>query len=685
MSKNFIYSVADGMAAQQRGDLSAARSIYLNILSHEPLNPDALHLLGILEAQTGLATRAEELIRKSLAARSDFAPAWGNLGLVVLQQGRTDEAISILQKAIDLDGNNPDFLNNVGNAYKTKSQHQMALSFYDRALQIAPMMVAAWNNKGSVLSELNKTDEAMACLERASTLDPWHADMLLNKGMLFKKINLFNAAITCLDSLLRVRPLHAQALNERGAAYALLNQFDQAYSDFEAACKAEAGNIAYIRNKAEAALQLQRYDEAILEYRRCVEKDPKNTVLLVALGNCHQTAGDFANAIILYDQALIQANEFTQAHFNRGVCFFKQDQFIEAEKSFRRALTLDPENPDTEYNLGCCLAKQGKLVEAIPHYETCLRLDPAHPKARFNKALDLLRLGDFENGWQEYEARWSSPETNLRKPSLPGSEWTGAESLTGKTIFVYAEQGAGDTIQFSRYVRLLENQGAYVIFGVNKKLFPLFEGFVKNGALISDPLEVSIDFHVPLLSLPRLLKTRLDNIPFERKYLQSNLDKVNHWSAVLGPKIKARVGLAWSGDPRHLNNKHRCIPLRLLANSLPPNFEYVSLQTELNETETSFADYMGLRHFGPSLVDFSDTAALCALVDAVVTIDTSVAHLGGAMGRPTHLMLPFFSDFRWLVDRVDTPWYPSVTLYRQSADCLWEPVITDVIEALNRL
>jgi len=265
-------------------------------------------------------------------------------------------------------------------------------------------------------------------------------------------------------------------------------------------------------------------------------------------------------------------------------------------------------------------------------------------------------------------------------------EFGGLEGLAGKPILIHSEQGLGDTIQFARYLPLLADRGARVVFELPASLLGVLQGmsgvsdFVVQGQALP-----AADFHCPLLSLPLAFKTTLESIPSPAPYLKADAQKVKQWSERLGPKSRPRIGLVWSGNSQHKNDHNRSILLESLLLQLPERFDWVSLQRDLRDADHRVLErHPGLRHFGAELEDFTDTAALCALMDLVISVDTSVAHLSGALGRPTWILLPHLPDWRWLLDRHDSPWYASATLYRQETAGQWDNVIAQLNTDLFR-
>ena len=300
------------------------------------------------------------------------------------------------------------------------------------------------------------------------------------------------------------------------------------------------------------------------------------------------------------------------------------------------------------------------------------------------QSIILMLNGDFTNGLPLYELRWKTKELKMKSRNFSKPLWLGEESLTGKTILLHSEQGFGDTIQFCRYAKMVRNLGAKVILEVPLPLVDLLRSLDGVDELIPKDSELSdFDFHCPLLSLPLAFKTELSSIPNAPHYIYSNQVKRKYWLNKLGAPSKKRIGIVWSGSLGHSNDRNRSLRLEEIKQYLPNGFEYISLQKEIREADQSTLINSGIGHFGPELQDFSDTAAICDLMDLVISVDTSVAHLAAALGKPTWILLPFNPDWRWLLDREDSPWYPTVRLFRQSSTQQWSSVLKRVAQNLQ--
>ena len=405
-------------------------------------------------------------------------------------------------------------------------------------------------------------------------------------------------------------------------------------------------------------------------------------------------------ALACYEQAITCDPQFALAHFNHALTLHDLRQLEQALQSYDAAIAIDPQYAQAHNNRANTLKELQQVTAAIAGYNQALSIVPNFAEAQWNRALAYLVLGDYEQGWQGYESRWQSPELSRAagERKLNGVLWLGQSSLQDKTILLHSEQGLGDAIQFSRYAASVAKLGATVILEVEKPLIALFQTLAGVTQIIEkgQPLP-PFDFHCPLISLPFAFKTKLDNIPFTQKYLGVDPTKQILWQKKLGPKTKIRVGVVWSGGLRPNQpeawavNERRNISLALLAPLKNEAIDFYSLQKG-QPGESELVALKAAEWHGPNLIDltaqlhnFADTAALIDQLDLIITVDTAIAHLAGALGKPVWILNRFDTCWRWLLDRNDSPWYDSVRLFRQAQLGQWEPVIEQVRNQLQQL
>ncbi len=410
-----------------------------------------------------------------------------------------------------------------------------------------------------------------------------------------------------------------------------------------------------------------------------------NTALKLQTALQHQQAGDLQKAEVLYRQVLQAEPNQADAWHLLGVIFALRGQQEQALAFFDKAIAIDSNEAMFYFNQGNALADLKRFEKALVSYDRAIALDSDYVHVYWNKSLLLLSTGNFNQGWPLYECRWKHSELgiNLRPFSQP--LWLGEQDIKGKTVLLHPEQGLGDTIQFCRYAQLVKARGATVILEAPPPLMHVLNTLSGVDMLIeADGTEppIQFDFHCSLMSLPLAFKTEVNSIPHPEAYLFATPAKRDQWAHQLGPQTKPRIGLVWSGSTGHKNDHNRSITLAELLPHLPAEFEYVCLQKEIREIDQKALAQSTVRHFEAQINDFEDTAALCELMDVVLSVDTSVAHLAGALGKPTWVLLPYAPDWRWLQERDDSPWYASMKLYRQEADRQWQPVLQRVARDL---
>jgi tetratricopeptide (TPR) repeat protein len=448
---------------------------------------------------------------------------------------------------------------------------------------------------------------------------------------------------------------------------------------------ASPGNPNQYLEYANALREAGLREHAIRIYRLVVQLDPHHLAGWNNLGITLQDAGNLTGAVEAFRKALTASPDNAVVLNNLGFALLEQGDATQAEKVFRLGLAQDASIPDLHNNLGNALRERGQLHEAIAAYRHAIRLRQEFAEPHWNLAQLLLQTGDFTAGWMEYEWRWRRPDFTSPHRNFPQPMWNG-ENIAGRTILVHAEQGYGDALQFVRYVPMVAAAGAKVLLECHDALVRLFTGIPGIAGVFAHgrPLP-AFDVHVPMMSLPRICGTTLASIPSQVPYLRVSSAERQHWQAILDPMPgQLHVGFAWSGM-RHLKSLlSRACPLEAMVPLLgTPSVEFYGLQKTVSASESAMLDAMpGVHILSDELTDFADTAAAIVNLDLVISIDTAVAHLAGALGIPTWVLLPFNADWRWLLERADSPWYPSMRLFRQKGPDDWRTVIDECRGAL---
>jgi Tfp pilus assembly protein PilF len=450
----------------------------------------------------------------------------------------------------------------------------------------------------------------------------------------------------------------------------------------------DASSFDAVYARATASAAAQDFASAIPLYERAIALEPGRAEPYYKLANALKNTGRLAAALASYDQALERKPDYGHAYCNRGVVQQALGLGEAALASYDRAIALNGTDVMAHYNRAILMQESSRWTEALASYDRAVDIDPQFADAQYNRSMAQLFLGDFESGWRGYEWRW----THARRLGI-GEErafaaprWLGRDSIDGKRILLHAEAGLGDTLQFCRYATECVRLGATVILEVQAPLRGLLESLEGVSAVLSAGSTLPpFDYHCPLLSLPLAFKTTLPTIPAPARYLRADEARIAHWRTQLGERRRPRVGLVWSGNPGNPIDARRSIRLADWLARLPPEFEYFRLQTQVREADLAALESSRMVvSLDDALPDFENTAALCECMDVIVTVDTSLAHLSGALGHRTWVLLAHTPDFRWLQDRDDSPWYPSVSLYRQQVAGDWSGVFGRVAADLRR-
>lgn len=516
--------------------------------------------------------------------------------------------------------------------------------------------------------------------------NPRHFDALHFNGIVATQSGDYVRAQTSFLLALEVNPDSAQAHANCGVALYELGQFSEALAHYDAAIRLRPDFAQAHCNRGNALRQLQKISEAITSYNQAIALQPRNALAFYNRGVAFQEAGQLPAAIESYSQALALEPHNAQAHFNLGDSYHACMQLEPALCCYDMAIALLPNNADAHNNRALVLRDLGRLDEAVASFSRATTQDALHADAHLNMGLTLLLKGEFQRGWELYEWRWKAKGTKLQIPNFEKTMWLGSPSLANKTILIHGEQGLGDVLQFCRYLSQLKNRGARVLLAVHHSLRALLEtldgvdAFINKGEALPQ-----FDYHCPLLSLPLALQTDMDSIPKSPAYLRADSGKVSQWAERLGPKTKPRIGLVWSSTSNFKGDAQRSMMFAQFQRALPPSdFQYICLQKEIKERDlVSFSERQDIAFYGDQLHDFSDTAALVENLDLIISTCTSLPHLSSAMGKPTWLLLSHVPDWRWMLHRDDSPWYPSMRLYRQGADWQWDAVVDRVRQDLR--
>lgn len=574
------------------------------------------------------------------------------LGFKLLQAGQVAEAEGCCRQALTQQPDYADALHLMGIVAFHKQQYGQAVEWIAGAIRQTPKPEYL-SSLGNALQQLGRLDEALKAYDRGVMFKPEDAELWKSMGNVLIKLERRDEAVLSFQQALKLNPRHLEAANACAQLLFDLKRFDEALIYFNQSDEIEPGRVALYQARGLCLLRAMRFEEALVDFSRALELDRRNA----------------------------------ETHCNMGVAHLRFGRHDEALASFDRSLALNPNLATTVANKAFALGEQHRFDEAFAFYAKSLAIDPDNPLTRWNLALLQLLTGDFEAGWAGREARW--PANVLTGRNFTQPLWLGQESIAGKTILLHADEGLGDVIQFVRYVPMVAALGARVILEVPGALHSLLSGMsgVSQDLPRGFPAMPAFDVHCPLSSLPLAFRTRLETIPAPVAYLPAvHQASREEWQSRLGAHDRFRVGLVWSGNSGHLNDHNRSMALEMLSPLLDLDATFVSLQKEPRDRDKVFLrERTDILDVSEHLTDFVATAALVSCLDLVITVDTSVAHLAGALGRPVWIMLPFAPDYRWLLDRDDSPWYPTVRLFRQTETRNYAIVVDRIRAALQNL
>ena len=609
-----------------------------------------------------------------------------NRAVAAYRAGQLAQAEDLCQQIISVDRNFFDALYVLAVVQAGLGKNVEALANYDRALVLQPRHAEALSNRGNTLKALKRFDEALDSFDRALAAQPDYPAALSNRGAVLFEMARYDEALATYNRSLAIRPDQVVALYNRGGALQKLGRFEEALSSYDRALAISPELVEAHVNRGNTLIALHRHDDALANFDRALALRPDLVEALTNRGNALNGLKRYEDALASYDRAIASQPAYAAAHYNRGTTLHEMKRYDEALVSYDRAIALQADYPEAFSNRGATLWELKRHDEALASYDRAIALQPTFPEAHWNAASLRLLTGDFECGWEEYEWRWKYKTMALAKRNFAQPQWNG-EPIEGKTILLHSEQGLGDAIQFSRYVPLVAGRGARVILEVDRRLRELMSSLDGVAQVLStgDALP-EFDVHCPLLSLPRAFRTSLATVPSRTPYFIAPPERLEKWATRLGPKRGLRVGLIWSGNPAHHRDHARSIDLSALAPLLDVPATFFSLQKDVRTADAAvLAGRSDVVQIADELADFSDTAAVMAQLDLIISVDTSTVHLAGALGRPVWILLPYLPDWRWLLDRDTSPWYPTARLFRQDETRRWNSVIPRVRAALSEM
>jgi tetratricopeptide (TPR) repeat protein len=626
-------TLAEATALQQRGEFAEAEAVYRGLLRRHPGSADARFRLGLLLAQLGRLYEAVEMFSAALLIAPGFAPLWSEQAAAQLHLG----------------------------------WFAASVESYDRLIALRPDAVEAFNNRGAALLRLGRPADALASFDAALTVQPDLAEAMCNRGNALLALGRVTEALDSYDQTLALNPALAQAATSRADALERLDRPAEALASYDQAVAAAPGLVQAHYNRGNLLRTLERHEEAIASF----------------------------------DAVLALLPTHAGAACNRATSLRALGRLDEALAGYAQAMFLDPTMAAALINHASLLAMLGRHQEALEDYARATAMFPDNAEVHWNEALCRLTMGDFKGGWREHEWRWHTDALRPGQRHFPEKLWLGETSLAGRTILLHGEQGFGDMLQFCRLAPLVAALGdaaadaanaVNVVLEMPSALARLIRTMPGPQRIVTQNEPVpEFDVHCPLLSLPLALGTTLETIPAAVPYLAADPDQALAWRIRLAAVPGLHVGLVWAGNPRTADralaaiDRRRSLPLaRLAPLGTVPGVTFVSLQKGHRADEAKTPPRgMALYDWTDELWDFADTAALIAGLDLVIGVDTSVVHLAGALGKPVWVLNRYDACWRWLYGRTDSPWYPTMRLFRQARFGDWDAVIAEVVAALR--
>jgi tetratricopeptide (TPR) repeat protein len=564
-------------------------------------------------------------------------------------------AAASYQKAIELKNDFFEAYFNLGKIYQDRQDPDTSISFYQNALQINPGAYQAYYNMGVVLFAAGRLDEAACAYRQAIEIKPDFPEAYNNLGVALQKQGKLGPAIKYFQKSVKLNPRDAEAYYNMGRAF----------------------------------LSQERLDGAEQSYRMALKQNPEYAEAHHNLGLVLHKQGKFDQAAICYRRTLQLTPDDANAYYNMGNIFLEQGNFEEMTRWYQKALSFTPDKAEAYNNLGKMLQDQGKIKAAETYFQEAIRSNPEFAEAHFNRSIALLLLGKTAEGWKEYEWRFKKSNWKNAYPyRFEQPRWDGT-SFAGKKVLVHCEQGLGDAIQFARYLPMVKARGGMVIFEAPKPLMNIFDNFPGIDQLVeissTKKTAIDFDFYVPLLSLPGVFQTTMETIPGMVPYIFADPHKKMAGQKIV-EKGHFKVGIVWAGGILHKKDSSRScslkqfLPLTRIADVLLYGLQKGPASQEVEE----FSDQIHIENFGEKFEDFTDTAGLIENLDLVISVDTAVAHLAGAMGKPVWVLLPFTPDWRWMLNREESPWYPTMRLFRQKKRGCWDEVLQCVATELSQ-
>jgi tetratricopeptide (TPR) repeat protein len=680
-----IYNDILGRFPKNKRALDGIKSLVVGLIGKaskvkEPPQDQQQRLINLF--QQGQLQQALDSAKQLLLQFPDSLTVYNVQGAANAGLGQLDAAIGSYKQALKIKPDYADAYNNMGVALKNKGDLEAAIGSYNKALKIKPDYADAYNNMGLALQGNGDLEAAIDSYQQALKIKPDYVEAYYNMGLALQDKGDLEAAIVSYQQAIKIKPDYAEAHNTMGIALNDKGDLETAIDIYQKAIKIKPDYADAYNNMGLALMAKDDLDAGLANFKQALNIRPDYAEAYYNMGNALNEKGDLETAIDSYQKAIKIKPDYTEAYNNMGLALIDKGNLDAAIGNFKQALKIKPDFADAYNNMGVALREKGQLASSIDSLKQAIKIRPNFAEAFHNLSYPYFLQGSVEKGFNFYESRLRQTKSTAA-PTRAHLIWDGKKSLSGKHFVIYEEQGLGDMIQFCRYLPLLEQKGADITFKVKSKLHALLQTMDSNIRLVTSfPKENKIDFEAPLMSLPHLLGTSLETIPAATPYLFADQEKIRTWGERMSTD-RFKVGICWQGSTAKAAIG-RSFPLSIFEGiSSIPNIELISLHQGAGEAQMAGIDFdvTTLGHdFDTGQYAFLDTAAVMMNCDLIITCDTSIAHLASAIGRPTWLVLKQIPHWVWMLDRSDSPWYPTITLYRQKSQGDW----VDVFETIKR-
>lgn len=608
---------------------------------------------GLRCLQSGDLEQAEKLFNQAIELYPDEYSPYYYRGFIAYKKTDYIKAVDFFKKALSLNNKNPQLNFSLGLVYKEIKNLEEAQNHYKTAIELNPDYIDAYNNLANLYLGEEQHDEAIYWYKKLKEREPDHLQASLMLAIIYKNQNKIYEAVNSYLEVIRIAP-----------------DYLDAYIDLLELCTEAKDN-----------------DMALECCFKMLELQPDDERTYLSIGNILKDTENYDEALLYYQKAAELKSDYTEAYYNIGLIYKEKDLLDDAILYYQKAIDLKPDYAPAYNNLGVVYRAKNKISEAINCYKKAIALNPSYPEAVFNLGCVNLSIENFSEGWKDFEQGLTLKEIKAgKRPDFKTSEWQG-ESLENKTIYVHCSQAFGDTIQFVRYVPKLSEMGANVILSVQPSLLELFkQSNLKESFLVSnseDHSALNFDTQISLLNLPCRFGTNQNNATYKEGYLRANKEKTDWYKQNYFNNNNLKLGIYWQGDQSHLKN--RALPLSYYYDfARLPNTKLYSFQKGYGvEQLDDVPDDIEIVRLGDTFNDFADTASALENIDLLITIDTSIAHLAGAIGKPAWVLLPYAPEWRWLLAAGESYWYTSLKLFRQDESMSWDKPIREIMAELQ--